>query len=403
MTAPGIVVVGAGPAGMRCAERIAATGRTVTLIGEEPAAPYDRVALSRYLAREVTADDLTTHRAADLESAGIRHLPGTRVTAIDRSARHVSLQDGPALPYTTLVLTTGATSVRLDLPGASLPGVLPYRTLADVQAMIDAAAGGGDAVVIGGGLLGLEAASGLAERGMRVTVLHAVDRLMERQLDHAAARRLACHLAARGIASITEARTVAIEGTDRTERVRLADGRVLPARLVVMAVGIRPNTTLAREAGLPVGRGVLVDDAMRTADPAILAAGECAEHDGQCVGLVLPALAQAEVAARTACGQPARYRPATDAAALKVAGAPVWSAGEIDAADADSVVLDDPDGAYRRLLLRDEQLIGAILYGAVEDAPWYMRLIRQGAPVGRLRDALPFGPAYAEAMTGAAA
>lgn len=391
----GIVVIGAGPAGMRCAETAAHLGATVTVIGEEPAAPYDRVALSRYLAREIDAQDLVTHRAADLAALGIRHRSGVRVDRIEREEKRLHMSDGSTLPYGTLVLATGATPVRLPLPGADRDGVLAYRTLDDVGTMIRLAEAGGDAIVIGGGLLGLEAAAGLAARGMRVTVLHAVDRIMERQLDPVAARRLAAHLARRGIDLVTQARTAAIEGTGAVEGVRLADGRLLPARLVVMAVGIRPNATLAREAGLAVDRGIIVDAAMRTSDPAILAAGECAELDGHCVGLVAPAFAQAETAARTACGESASYRASADSAALKVAGAPVWSAGEIEAPDAQAVVLDDPEGGYRRLLLRDERLVGAVLYGAVEDAPWYMRLIRGGAPLGPLRDALPFGPAFA--------
>ena len=390
-----VVVIGAGPAGARCAERIAAAGRAVTLIGEEPGAPYDRVALSRFLARELPAEELVTHSAEALARAGIAYRPGTRVTEIDRGARSLHLQGGATLGYDTLVLATGAAPIRLDLPGASLQGVVAYRTRDDVDAMIAASASGGDAVVIGGGLLGLEAAAGLAARGMRVTVLHAVDRLMERQLDHRAAARLAAHLATRGIALVTEARTVAIEGDGRVAAVRLADGTILPARLVVMAIGIRPNVALARQAGLAVGRGVVVDDAMRSSDPTILAAGECAEHAGACIGLVLPALAQAEVAARTACFLPARYHPSADAAALKVAGAPVWSAGDIAATDAASLVLDDPEGEYRHLLVRDDRLVGAMLFGAVADAPWYMGLIRDATPLGALRGVLAFGPAYA--------
>ena len=380
------VVVGAGPAGVRVADRLAAAGHKVTLIGEEPGVPYDRVALSRYLAREVTARDLRRPPAL-----GVRHLAGLRIAAIDRAARRVIASNGRRIGYETLVLATGASAFRLPLPGADLPHVKLYRTLAEVETMIGVAQGGGDAVVIGGGLLGLEAAVGLVARGMRVTVLHVADRLMERQLDPTAAGRLQAHLAAQGIVVRTRANTQAITPAG----VVLADGSVLPARLVVIAVGIRPNSALAAEAGLAVGRGILVDDAMRTSDPAILACGECAEHRGQCVGLVAPALAQAEIAARTALGETARYAASADSAALKIAGAPVWSAGEIAAPDTDALVLDDPDGGYRRLLLRNDRLVGAVLYGATEDAPWYMRLIREANPLGALRELLPFGPAFA--------
>ena len=397
-----VVVIGAGPAGLRCATVLAQAGRAVTLIGEEPGGPYDRVALSRYLAQETLRVELM----AEIPD-GVSHLPGRTVTAIDRERRRIGLGDGIMRPYASLVLATGSTPIRLDLPGgtpagAALAGVRAYRTLGDVEAMIDAAMSGAPAVVIGGGLLGLEAAAGLAARGMAVTVLHAVDRLMERQLDHVAAARLARHLAGRGIALVTDARCVALEGDAAVRAVRLADGALIPASLVVMAIGIRPRTELARAAGLLVGRGIIVDAAMRSSDPAILAIGECAEHAGHCVGLVAPAIVQAAVAAQTVLGRPARYEPAVDSAALKVAGAPVWSAGEVEQGDSEPVVLDDPAGPYRRLLLRDDRLVGALLFGDVADAGWYMRLIREAAPIGGLRPVLAFGPAYAPPIAEAA-
>ena len=384
-----VVIVGAGPAGARCADSLATGGASVTLIGAEPAHPYNRVALSQYLAGDLEEHALVTHHAEHLQTSRIDWRPGTHVTAIDRDSGEVVTEAG-RIGYDHLVLATGAQPVRLPFPGADAPHVLMYRTLADVQQMIAHAAAGGDAVVIGGGLLGLEAAAGLAKRGMRVTVLHAVDRLMERQLDHGAAALLERRLAGQGIAVITQAKTVAIE----PDAVLLADGRRVPARIVVMAVGIRPHAELARAAGLPVNRGVLVDDTMRTEDPAIWAIGECAEHAGQCVGLVAPSFAQAEIAAANILGQlDARYAPVSDATALKVAGAGVWSAGEIDGAD--PIVLDDADaGQYRRLVIRDDRLVGAVLYGEVADAPWYLRLIKEGRPIGDARPTLPFGPAF---------
>jgi len=390
-----VVVIGAGPAGTRCAERVSCLpGAVVTLLGEEPGLPYDRVALSKYLAGDIAADELITHDGAALREAGIDHRPGLRATAIDRDARVVHTQDGSVLPYDKLVLALGATAVRLPMPGIDLPGVLAYRTREDVDAMLRAAQSGGAAVVIGGGLLGLEAAAGLARRGMRVTVLHAVDRLMERQLDPGAAARLRAHLQTLGVACLLAARSVRIDGTDRAAAVTLADGARIAADIVVLAVGIRPRVDLAREAMLEIGRGILVDDAMRSSDPAILAIGECAEHAGQCCGLVAPALAQAEIAARTLAGEVACYAPSADATALKVAGAPVFSAGEIEAADADPIVLDDPGGDYRRLLLRNDRLVGAILWGDTADAGFYRDLIERGAVLGTMRAALPFGRAF---------
>ena len=395
-----VVVVGAGPSGARCAERLAEAGAVVTLIGAETGHPYNRVALSQLLAGDLDEAALVTHDDDRLRALNVRHMPGTRIAAIDRSARMLRTEDGRAIPYGTLVLALGASAIRLPLPGADLPGVAMYRTLADVRHMLDEAGRGGRAIVIGGGLLGLEAAVGLARRGMGVTVLHGADRLMERQLDSGAARLLVRRLAEWGVDVVLEAKTVALEGTDRVTGARLADGSVIPAGLVVMAVGIRPEVALAREAGLDVNRGVVVDDAMRTSDPDIHAVGECAEHGGACIGLVAPALAQAEVAAEAILGRRAAYRASFEATALKVAGAGVWSAGALDAEE--SVVLDDPgetagDGQYRRFLLSDGRLIGAVLYGDVSDAAWYRGLIADAQPLpARVRQALPFGPAFAE-------
>ena len=359
------------------------------LIGGEPVHPYNRVALSLFLAGDMEEHALTTHHPDHLESSRIVYRGHTLITAIDRAAREVVTAAGEHIAYDGLVLATGANPVRIPFPGADGAQVLTYRTVGDVQQMIAHAAQGGDAVVIGGGLLGLEAAVGIAFRGMSVTVLHASNRLMERQLDQGAADMLRQRLLGQGIAVITEAKTVAIE----PGAVLLADGTRVPARIVVMAVGIRPHTELARSAGLPVNRGILVDGAMRTEDPAIWAIGECSEHDGQTVGLVKPSFAQAEVAAASILGEEARYVPVSDATALKVAGAGVWSAGEIEGED--QIVLHDPEaGQYRRLLMRDDRLVGAVLYGEVGDAPWYLDLIKGGRPIGTQREDLVFGPAF---------
>ncbi len=386
-----IVVIGAGPAGLKTARLAAAGGLEVTLIGAEAGTPYNRVALSTVLAGDTAVQDIMTP-----PPDSVHYRPGVTVAAIERHARLVRLQDGEPVPYDRLVLATGSRAVRLRLPGAELPGVLLYRTLDDVQAMMDAAAQGGRAIVIGGGLLGLEAAAGLAKRGMQVTVIHAVDRLMERQLDPGGAAHLARRLAALGVALALSSSSLSIIGGDYARGVQLADGRALEAELVVMAVGIRPASELAAEAGLEIIRGIVVDDAMRTSDPGIYAVGECAEHRGVVCGLVAPALAQAEVAAAGLLGQQATYVQAEDSTALKVAGAAIWSAGEPMADDADSLVLEDEDaGHYRHLLLRNDRLVGAVLLGETGDAHWYLRLIREGADIAALRHALPFGPHFA--------
>ncbi|MBP0462717.1 NAD(P)/FAD-dependent oxidoreductase [Roseomonas sp. PWR1] len=394
-----VLVIGAGPAGTRCAERLAGRGARVALAGAEPALPYDRIALGRLLAGDAEVPALITHDAARLRGLGIRYLPATRVAALDRAAGTARTARGEALDWDRVVLATGSDAVRLPLPGAALPGVFLYRSMADVQAIRRAAAGGARAVVIGGGLLGLEAAAALSVAGARVTVVHALGWPMERQLDPAAGALLARQLGAtRRLRFVMPAVTEAIEGDGRVEALRLADGTRIACSLVVMAVGIRPSVALARESGLEVKRGIVVDDAMRSSDPRILAIGECAEHRGQVCGLVAPALAMAEAAAMTLAGESVAYAPRPDAAALKVSGIAVWSAGEVAPADAEAVTLSDEEaGVYRRLWLRGGRLVGAVLYGDTADAGFYLDLITGGRPVAPFRARLAFGAAHAEA------
>lgn len=392
-----ILVIGAGPAGTRCAVRLAERlpAASVTLAGAEATLPYDRVALSKLLAGDATVAGLITHPLAVLRGLGIAYRPATPIAAIDRAAGVAVTTRGERLGYDRLVLATGSAAIRLPLPGAGLPGVVLYRDMEDVRAMLRAAAAGGRAVVIGGGLLGLEAAVGLAARGMKVTVVHPVGWPMERQLDPAAGGLLTRRLGLRGIRFAMPASTVAIEGEAAASGVRLADGTLLPASLVVMAVGIRPSVALAREAGLPIGRAITVDDAMRTADPAIHAIGECAEHQGRTIGLVAPALEQAEIAARAIAGEACAWAPRADAAALKVSGTAVWSAGEIATPGDDAIVLrDDAEERYRRLSLRDGRLVGAVLYGDTADAGFYLDLITSRRSVAGFRSALALGPAF---------
>jgi nitrite reductase (NADH) large subunit len=392
-----ILVVGAGPAGTRCAVRLAqrVAGAQVTLLGAELSLPYDRVALSKLLAGEAEVGDLITHPLAELAALGVTYRAGVAVVGIDRAARCVVTAKGERLAYDRLVLATGATPNRLPVPGANLPGVVAYRDMADVRAMLRAVRLGGRAVVIGGGLLGLEAATGLAARGMQVTVVHALGWPMERQLDPEAGGLLTRRLGRRGIRFVMPAATRALEGEGHVRGVRLDNGRLLPASLVVMSVGIRPNADLARQAGLEVNRGVVVDDAMRSSDPAIHAIGECAEHEGRVIGLVKPALEQAEVAAAAIAGEGRTWAPAPDAAALKVSGTAVWSAGEITAERAEAIILRDEESEhYRRLFLRDGRLVGAVLYGDTADAGFYLKLIEEKRPVPG-RAALALGPVFA--------
>ncbi len=394
-----LLVIGAGPAGIRVVERAAAAGLAVTLCGAEPALPYDRVALGRVLSGEAEVPALITHDAARLRALGVAYRAATRIEALDATAGIARTARSETLRWDRAVLALGSEAVRLPLPGASLPGVFLYRTLADVQAMRRALTPGMRVAVIGGGLLGLEAAAALSQCGARVTVVHAVGWPMERQLDADAGALLARQLGAtRRLRFVMPARTEAIEGEAHVTALRLADGARLAVEMVVMAVGVRPATGLARAAGLALGRGILVDDAMRSSAPNVLAVGECAEHRGVVPGLVAPCLAMADTAAATLAGEAARYAPRADPAALKVAGLAVWSAGDIAPADAEAITLsDNAAGRYRRLWLRDGRLVGAVLYGDAADAPFYLRLIESGRCIAALRGALAFGAAYAEA------
>ena len=383
-----VLVVGAGPAGTRCATLAARIpGARVTLCGAEAALPYDRVALSKWLAGDCAAEALVTHPLQDLRAQGIAFRPATRITALE--AGEAVTAKGDRIPFDRAVIATGSAPIRLAVPGADLPGVQAYRTHADVAAMLRA---DGPAVVVGGGLLGLEAADGLARRGVAVTVVHPVGWPMERQLDAGAGALLTRRLGARRIRFAMPAGLAAIEGEEHAEAVLLSDGRRIPARLVVMAVGIRPDLALATASGLATNRGIVVDAAMRTSRPDVLAIGECAEVEGRTIGLVAPALAQAECAAATLAGEPRPWMPRADSAALKVSGTAVWSAGEI-AEDAESVTLRDADADhYRRLFLRDGRLVGAVLYGDVSAAGHFLDTIASGRAVSS-RAALALGAA----------
>ena len=324
-------------------------------------------------------------------------LTGNECVELHPGGRSVMLRSGASLAYDRLVLATGSTAVRLPIPGRDLPGVVTFRDLEDVAAM-QRARPGTPVIVIGGGLLGVEAAYGLAKRGCRATLLHVMPRLMERQLDARAAALLATAVRAKGIEVVLEAQTAAIEGDGRVERVVLKDGRAYPAELVVMAAGIRPATALAESGGLAIGRGIKVDDAFATSFPGVYAVGECAEHRGACCGLVEPAYEQARVLARHLAGLPARYESSLSAASLKVSGVPVFSMGDFEGEGAEAILLEDQDAAaYRKLVIRDGCLAGCVLFGDTADALWYRDLIRQQSPIAPIRGSLAFGKAYAEA------
>jgi nitrite reductase (NADH) large subunit len=399
-----LIVIGNGMAAARLVEELArrALGRyAVAVIGEEPRLAYNRVLLSALLADEVAFSDIELKPAQWWRDRGVTLRYGMRASAIDPTARAVTLANGTRLPFSKLVLAIGSQPIKLAMPGMDLPGVLTFRDVEDVNTI--AAKKGARVVVIGGGLLGLEAAYGLAKAGLakaraQVTVVHLMDRLMERQLDHRAAAMLKRAVEAKGIAVRLEAQTARIVGDTCVEGVALTDGTVISADAVVVAAGIRPNVELARAAGLTVNRGIVVDDNLETNLPGIHAIGECAEHRGSCYGLVEPGYEQAQVLARRLAGADATYPGSVTATNLKVSGVNVFSAGDFlgARAGADEIVLSDPGiGVYKKLVVADDRLIGGVLFGDTADAPWYLDLIRSSSSITHLRDDLVFGRALA--------
>ena len=400
MTKQRLVIVGNGMAPGRMLEHLfeaAPDAFDVTIFNAEPRENYDRIMLSPVLSGEKSYADIVIHDDAWYAAHGVTLHRGQRVTAIDRAARTVTSAGGITAPYDKLVIATGSAPFILPVPGHDLPGVLAYRDLDDVTGMLRAAEAGGRAVVIGGGLLGLEAAAGLKSRGMEVTVLHLMPTLMERQLDPSAGYLLERELVRRGIDVRCKANTRAILGTDRVEGVELEDGTILDASLVVMAVGIRPSVALAREAGLETGRGILTDAAMRTSDPDIYAVGECAEVEGRVYGLVAPLYRMAQAAAADLAGTGGTlFAHAETPTKLKVTGINLYSVGDFDdGPDREDIVLRDAArGSYKRVILKGDRVIGAVLYGDVADGGWFNELMKSGEDVSAMRDTLIFGQAH---------
>lgn len=396
-----LIVIGNGMAAGRAVEELLAKapGRyEIAIFGAEPRVNYNRILLSPVLSGEKSYEDILIHDDAWYAAHDVTLHKGRAIGAIARDRKCVVTADGADIPYDKLLIATGSLPIIIPIPGAKLPGVLSYRDLDDVNAMLAAAENGGRAVVIGGGLLGLEAAAGLKMRGMEVTVLHLMPSLMERQLDSAAGYLLEKAMTDRGISVITRANTHAIDGDDRVLGVRLDDGTQIPADIVVMAVGIRPNLTLAKAAGLQTGRGILVDDHMLTSDPDILAVGECVEHRNICYGLVAPLYDMAKVVAAQLAGEgSSAYEGSVMATKLKVTGVDLFSAGDFaEGSDREDIVLRDASRSiYKRLVLKDNRIIGIVLYGDTSDSAWFLQLLQEKTDISGLRETLIFGQSYA--------
>lgn len=392
-----LVVVGNGMAAMRTVEELlkeAPDTYDITVFGAEPRGNYNRIMLSPLLAGETGREQIMLHDLQWYAERGITLHTGDPVVSIDRRRRRVISAGGVVADYDRLLLATGSDPVRLKVKGHDLQGVFYFRSLDDVDGMLQVAADARRAVVIGGGLLGLEAASGLRKQGLAVTIVHIRGHVMDRQLDDEAASLLRSSMESRGIEFRLSARTEAMEGDGHVRAVRLEDGSSIPAELVIVATGITPRTELARACGLHCDRGILVDDTLQTYDPAIYAVGECVQHRGTTYGLVAPLWEQARVcAAHLAERGVTRYRGSQPASQLKVSGIDVFSAGEHSRhAGAETIrYADRAAGIYRRLWIRDNRIQAAVLFGDTRNASWYAELIEQQRDVSAIRESLLLG------------
>jgi nitrite reductase (NADH) large subunit len=395
-----LVIVGNGMAAARLVDELArcALGRhAIAVIGNEPRLAYNRVLLSSVLAGETASHEIELKPASWWRDRGVTLKYGCIATEIDVGRRELKIENEESIAFSKLVLAIGSTAIRLDVPGADLPGVNTFRDSRDVDLLLTLAAQKKRVVVVGGGLLGLEAAYGLAKAGAAVTLVHLMDRLMERQLDASAAALLKSLVERKGIKILLNANTARIAGESRVESIELTDGRRIDADAVIFAAGIRPNVRLAKDAGMSVNCGIVVDDCLQTSAAGIFALGECAEHRGVCYGLVEPAYEQARVLARHLAGRKGAYQGSVVATNLKVSGVSVFSAGDFTGVEgSESIVLSDPKrGTYKKLVIADGRLTGAVLVGDVADALWYLELIHAGKPVAPIRKAMMFGRALA--------
>ena len=394
-----LVMVGNGMAGVKTLEELLKLSPDlydITVFGAEPYANYNRILLSPVLAGEQTVQDIMLNDEAWYAENQITLHLGKKVVQIDRIKRVVIAEDGTQAEYDRLLLATGSTPFMLPVPGKELAGVIAYRDIADTNAMIKAAQQYQHAVVIGGGLLGLEAANGLMLRGMDVTVVHLPGWLMERQLDPVAGKLLQKSLEDRGLKFLLEKNTEAILGdaAGHVKAIRFTDGLEIPAQLIVMAVGIRPNTALAEASGLYCHRGIVVNDTLQTYDPRVYAVGECVNHRGVVYGLVAPLFDMAKVCANhLAQFGIGRYQGSVTSTKLKVTGIDLFSAGEfMSHPDHEEIILSDPiGGVYKKLVIKDDKLIGACLYGDTVDGSWYFKLLRDAKNIAEIRDSLMFG------------
>lgn len=382
-----LVVIGSGMAAIRLVETLRRRGdrRSIAVLGAERSLPYNRIMLSPLLSGETAWQHLVSHPAEWYEQNNVDLHLGCAVGSIDRNLRRVHCVNGFSLQYTDLIFATGSRAALPPLPGIELRGVSAFRDVSDVERLQKAARQGGEAVVLGGGLLGLEAAVALAARGMQVTLVHRATQLMNRQLDAIAAGYLQNAIEQRGVTVVTGRAPVAVQETDgRASAVVLEGGTELAAQLVVVATGITPVAELAKNAGLVVNRGIVVDGHLRASDANVYALGECCELNGETVGLVAPIWQQVDVLAANLCGEPQQFTAQPYVTMLKVSGVDVHTMGETElVADARLLTYQDRDeGIYKKLIVRDDKIVGALLFGDIADSQLFFNLIKQATQVG---------------------
>ena len=396
-----LVVIGNGMAGMRTVEellQLASERYDITVFGAEPHGNYNRIMLTPVLFGAKTVDQIMLHDFAWYERNRIKlHCgPGKTVVDVNRDGRKVIARDGTTADYDRLLIATGSLPLMLDIPGRDLQGVMGFRDIADVETMIEKSASKRHAIILGGGLLGLEVANGLLQRGMEVTVVNRAGHILNKQLDRQAAGFLRRQLAGKGMRFRLGTTVDEIVGDNgHIVEVRLSDGSVLPADILVMATGIRPNIELGRRIGIRCEQGIVVDDNLQTSDPAIYSVGECVQHRGELFGLVAPVYEQAKICARRLADMPGEYRTLSSATMLKVSGIELFSAGDIDggAGCQQQVLVDHALGIYRKLVIKNDRLVGAILYGDTSDSAHFLNLIKSQTPINGFREQLMFKPA----------
>ncbi|MCF6236286.1 MAG: nitrite reductase large subunit NirB [Gammaproteobacteria bacterium] len=393
-------MIGNGMAGMRTIEellKLAPDAYDITIFGAEPFGNYNRIMLSPVLAGEKTIDEIMINDLQWYKNNNITLHANKTVVEINRAEKKVIAEDGTFESYDRLLIATGSNPFMLPVPGGKLSGVIGFRDIHDVDTMLDSAKTKKKAVVIGAGLLGLEAANGLKLQGMDVTVVHIMDCLMERQLDKPAAKLLQSELESRGIKFLLDARTQEILGDDHVSRIRFADGAEIEADLVVMAVGIRPNFELAQKADLECDRGIVVSETMLSSDPSVYSVGECVQFEEHTYGLVAPLFDMAKVCASQLADIDHKHYVHTETSTkLKVSGVDLFSAGIINGNEAtDDIIFQDPaNGVYKKIILQDHKIVGVVLYGDTFDGSWYFELLREATDVSEMRSHLLFGQAH---------